>query len=181
MVKKIILIFLTLIFTLPVSHAYEAHLQKGALIKVYSRTPLSTDSLEEGSIVNFIAQSDLWVLEQKAIEKGDIFWGYVNLLKMPVLGVNGAMGIKIKKIVKTNGQEKDLQGTVIFPNGSETLGGTLTSPASYNTTLHLRRVYGNYFGASQQYVPSGEYQFGSHVGITSRDGVLIRLDDDYYI
>ena len=181
MLKKITLIILIFFVTNVISFAYTPHLQKGALIKVYTRTPISTSNLEEGSVVNFISPSDLWILEQKAIEKGDIFWGYVNNLKMPVKGVNAAMSIKIKKIVKKNGEQKDLEGTIIFPNGKETLGGTLTNPASYNTTIHPRKVYGNIWGGTLQYVPSGEYEFGSHVGINSRDALFIRLDDIYYI
>jgi len=181
MLKKILLTILIFTTTCATIFAYTPHLQKGALIKVYSKVPISTENLEEGSVVNFISPADLWVLEQKAIEKGDIFWGYVNSLKMPVLGVNAAMSIKIKKIVKKNGEQKDFKGTIIFPNGQDTLGGNLTNPASYNKALHTRKVYGNIWGGTLQYVPSGEYEFGSHVGITSRDSLIIRLDEQYYI
>ncbi len=159
---------------------YIPHLQKGALIKVYTRTPLSTDNLDEGSIVNFIAGSDLWVLEKKAIEKGDIFFGYVDMLKMPIKGVNAAMSIKVKKIVKKNGFEDEIDGNIIFPNGSDVLGGNLSNPASYNTSFHPRKVYGNIWGGSLQYVPSGEYEHGVHVGINSRDSLFIQLNEEYY-
>ena len=30
-------------------------------------------------------------------------------------------------------------------------------------------------------VPSGEYEFGHHVGITSRDNIFVQFDQDYYI
>lgn len=181
MIKKLILILLIIFVTNISASAYSPYLQKGALIKVYTKTPLSTDSLEEGSVVYFIAPADLWILEQKAIEKGDIFYGYVDMLKMPILGVNAAMSIKIKKIVKTNGEQKDLEGRILFPNSKEVLGGNLTNPASYNTALHPRRVYGNFWGGTLQYVPSGEYEFGSHVGVNPRDSLFIQLDEEYYI
>ena len=181
MLKKIFLIFLIFFSTTVFALEYVPYLQKGALIKVYAKTPVSTDSLEEGSIVYFISPVDLWILEQKAIEKGDIFYGYVDMLKMPTKGVNAALSIKIKKIVKLNGEIKDIEGSLIFPNGSKVLGGTLTNPESYNTAVHPRKVYGNIWGGTLQYVPSGEYQFGSHVGVQSRDSLLIRLDEDYQI
>ena len=108
MLKKIFLIFLIFLSTTVFALEYVPYLQKGALIKVYAKTPVSTDSLEEGSIVYFISPVDLWILEQKAIEKGDIFYGYVDMLKMPTKGVNAALSIKIKKIVKLNGEIKDI-------------------------------------------------------------------------
>jgi hypothetical protein len=61
------------------------------------------------------------------------------------------------------------------------LGGNLTNPASYNTTIHPRKVYGNHWGGALQYVPSGEYEFGHHVGIDMRDNIFVQIDEDYYI
>lgn len=179
MIKKIFLIFLML-FAVNVCYAYEEYLPKGSLIKVYTKVPLSTSSLEEGSEVFFVAPADVWVVEKKAIEKGDIFRGYVSMLKMPVVGVNAAMSIKITSIEDKYGNINDFSGRIIF-SGSDVLGGNLTNPASYNKTIHPRKVYGNIWGGSLQYVPSGEYEFGNHVGISSRDNIFIQLDEDYCI
>lgn len=186
MTKKILLIFLTLlitnIFNLVNANEYIAHLPKGSLVKVHTKMPLSTENLEEGSKVYFIAPSDVWVLEKKVIEKGDIFKGYVSMLKMPIQGVNAAMSIAITDIIKPKTQEiNKINGKIIFFGGSDVLGGNLTHPASYNTTIHPRRVYGNYWGGTLQYVPSGEYEFGRHVRITQRDNVFVQFDEDYYI
>ncbi|MBQ8847334.1 MAG: hypothetical protein IJ003_00130 [Candidatus Gastranaerophilales bacterium] len=180
MLKKILLIIFTIIVTKTFCLAYEPYLPKGSLIKVYTRIPITTEQLEEGSRVYFIVPSDVWVLEQKAIEKGDIFEGYVSMLKMPVQGVNAAMSITITNIIKTDGQNYNVKGRLIFSN-SDILGGNLTNPASYNTTIHPRKVYGNIWGGSLQYVPSGEYEFGHHVGINSRDNIFVQIDEDYYI
>lgn len=181
MVKKIILIFLTLFLTNISSYGYEYHLPKGSLIKVYTKVPLSTEHLEEGSSVYFIVPSDVWVIEKKAIEKDEIFQGYVSMLKMPIQGVNAAMKITITDIInpKTKTRRK-VNGRLIFSN-SDTLGGNLTNPASYNTTIHPRKVYGNLWGGTLQYVPSGEYEFGQHVMINQRDSIFVQIDEDYYI
>ena len=181
MARKIILIILTLFLLNTLSFAYEHFMPKGSLIKVYTRTPLSTEHLEEGSKVYFIAASDVWVIEKRAIEKGEIFQGYVSMLKMPVQGVNAAMSISITDIINPKTKEKKpVQGRIIFSN-SDILGGNLTNPASYNTTIHPRKVYGNLWGGTLQYVPSGEYEFGQHVKINQRDNIFVQLDEDYYI
>lgn len=181
MIKKALLIFLTLLITSPFTLAYEPYLPKGSLIKVEVKTPITTENLEEGSSVYFIVPSDVWVVEKKAISKGEIFQGYVDMLKMPTQGVNAAMSIKITDIINLKTKEKrKIDGRIIF-SGNEILGGNLTNPASYNTTIHPRKVYGNHWGGTLQYVPSGEYEFGRHVGINQRDNVFVQIDEDYYI
>ncbi len=178
MLKKILLIFLTLVLPNCV-FAFEPYLPKGSLVKVYVKKIYSTQGLEEGSRVYFIVPSDVWVLEKKAVEKGDIFEGYVSMLKLPVQGVNAAIKIDIDTIIKLNGEKRDIKGKVLF-SGSDVFGGTLTNPASYNTTIHPRKVYGNHWGGSLQYVPSGEYEFGQHVYFGPRDNLLIEIGEDYY-
>ena len=183
MVKKIyltILIIFLFFVTSSYCFAFLPCLKKGTLVKVYPKVPLSTQSLEEGSRVYFISPADVWVLENKAIEKGDIFLGYVSMLKMPVVGVNAAMSINIDSLVKKSGEKREIKGKIIFSN-SEILGGNLTNPASYNTTIHPRKVYGNPWGGTLQYVPCGEYEFGQHVGIDARDNIFVQFDEDYYI
>lgn len=177
MIKKI---FLTFIFLLNlVGFAYTPYIPQGTLVKVYTKIPLSTQNLEEGSKVYFIAPADVWVLEDKAISKGDLFYGYVSMLKMPVKGVNAAMRINITKIKKINGSVEKINGKIIF-SSSDTLGGNLTNPASYNKTIHPRKVYGNPWGGTLQYVPSGDYEFGQHVTVTQRDNLFVEFNEDYY-
>lgn len=180
MFKKIILIFLTLFFIPSFSYGWDPYLPKGTLVKVYTRVPLTTENLEEGSKVYFIAPADVWVLEQKAISEGDIFEGFVSMLKVPVQGVNAAMSITITNVLKKDGENRPIKGRMIFAN-TDILGGNLTNPASYNTTIHPRKVYGNIWGGTLQYVPSGEYEFGQHVGISNRDNIFVQIDEDYYI
>ncbi len=180
MIKKILLIFFTLFVTNLSVFAYTAHLPKGSLVKVYTKIPLNTQNLEEGSKVYFIVPADVWVLEERIIEKGDIFKGYVSMLKMPSKGINAAMQITIDTIVKKDGRTKKIKGEIIF-NSERTLGGNLTNPASYNTTIHPRKVYGDPWGGSLQYVPSGDWEFGHHVGITSKDNIFVQFNEDYYI
>lgn len=182
MVKKILLTFLIIFSFLSYKNAilaYSPYIPKGMLVKVYAKIPINTKNLEEGSRVYFISPGDVWVQETKMINKGDIFLGYVDYYKMPVQGVNAAMKVKIDAIIQ-QGTEKNMNGRIIF-NSSDTIGGTLTNPSSYNKTIHPRRVYGNYWGGTLQWVPSGKYEFGSHVEITTRDSVFVQFDEDFYM
>lgn len=181
MKKNIVFFILTFLIINLSCFAYEPYIPKGTMVKVYTKIPLSTEHLEEGSLVYFINPSDVWVVEKKMIEKGEIFKGYVSMLKMPVQGVNAAMSITITEIVNPKTKTRnEIQGRIIFSN-SDILGGGLTNPASYNTTIHPRKVYGNIWGGSLQYVPSGEFEFGQHVHINQRDNIFVQFDEDYYI
>lgn len=179
MLKKIIIVILFLIYT-NIAFAYDPYVPKGSLIKVYTKIPLTTEHLEENSIVYFSIPSDVWVHEEKAFSAGDIFKGYVSMLKMPVQGINAAMKIKITNVIKKEGYMEDVSGTVIFGN-SDTLGGNLTNPASYNKSFFSRKVYGSIWGGTYKYVPSGEYEFGKHMVVNMRDAIFVQLDEDYYI
>ena len=181
MAKKILLTILTFLNINAFCFAWQPYIPKGTLVKVYTKIPLSTEHLEEGSNVYFIAPSDVWVVEEKMIEKGEIFKGHVSMLKMPIQGVNAAMKITITEIINIKkGTKKEIKGTLIFSN-KDTLGGNLTNPASYNKTIHPRKVYGNTWGGTLQYVPSGEYEFGQHVKVNQKDNLFVQFDEDYYI
>ena len=158
--------------------AYDPYVPKGTLIKVYTKIPLTTEHLEENSVVYFVVPSDVWVMEKKAFSSGDILKGYVSMLKMPIQGVNAAMKITITDVIKKEGYMESLSGRIIFGN-SDTLGGNLTEPASYNKSYFPRKVYGNIWGGTYRYVPSGEYEFGKHMTIDMRDSLFLQLDEDY--
>ena len=160
--------------------AYDTYVPKGTLIKVYTKIPLTTEHLEENSIVYFTIPSDVWVQETKAFAAGDIFKGYVSMLKMPVQGVNAAMQIKITNVIKQEGYMEDVSGTLIFGN-KDTLGGNLTEPASFNKSYFPRKVYGCIWGGTYRYVPSGEYEFGKHMVINMRDSLFVQIDEDYEV
>lgn len=178
MVKKILLIILTF-FIVPLFSFAEVVIPKGTLVKVYAKAPVTTQNLEEGSVLYFHAAADVWVLENKVVAKGDIFVGHVSMLKMPILGVNAALSIDIDAIVKQNGEKHTILGKIIFSN-TDVLGGNLTNPLSYNKSFYPRKVYGNIWGGTYMYVPSGEYEFGQHVRVDSRDLIFVEFSEDHY-
>lgn len=180
MFKKISILILSLLSICLVTLAQDIKIPKGSLIKAYAKVPYTTEFLEVGSYVYFVSPSDVWVQETKVIAQGDIFAGHVNMLKLPVQGINAAMSISITDIIKPNGEKYPMSGRLIFAS-SDILGGNLTNPASYNTTIHPKKVYGNNWGGTLQYVPSGEYEFGNHVGISQKDTVFVQFDEEFHI
>lgn len=153
-------------------------ISKGVMIQAYPVKTITTAALNEGDIVYFITPSDLWGYEVNILPKNTRLRGYVEMLKMPIKGINAAMVIRITEAIQPNGIIRKMNATVTH-NGSTQIGGTLTPPASYNKTVHPRR--GMYWKSAGvlQYVPSGDYEMGIHVTLPTNEAVLIMLDEDY--
>lgn len=184
MTRKILITILILILNLfnrgfcAVTYENSTVISKGVMIQAYPLKTISTAALNEGDFVYFINPSDLWAYETNVLPKDTCFRGYIEMLKMPVKGVNAAMVIRITEAILPNGKIKRLEGTVT-QNGKGQIGGNLTPPASYNKTIHPREgMYWKQAGVLQ-YVPSGEYEMGLHVTLPTSDPVHIMLDCDY--
>lgn len=154
-------------------------ISKGVLIQVYPVKTISTAALNEGDFVYFINPSDLWVYEINVLPKNTYLRGYVEMLKMPIKGINAAMVIKITEAILPDGTIKEINGTVTQQDGNTQIGGTLTPPASYNRTVHPREgMYWKRAGVLQ-YVPSGDYEMGLHITLPTNEPVYIMLNEDY--
>lgn len=153
-------------------------ISKGVLIQAYPVKTISSAAINEGDFVYFVNPVDLWVYEVNVLPKNTFFRGYVEMLKMPVKGVNAAIVIRITEVILPDGTIKRMSASVT-QNGNDRLGGTLTPPASYNKTVHPRE--GQYWKRAGvlQYVPSGDYEMGMHFTLPTNKAVFIRLDEDY--
>ncbi len=153
-------------------------ISKGVMLQAYPLKTVSTASLNEGDIVYFINPTDLWAYEINVLPKNSYFRGYVEMLKMPIKGINAAMIIRITEVILTDGSIKKMNATVT-QNGSEQIGGNLTPPASYNKTVHPREgMYWKRAGVLQ-YVPSGDYEMGLHITLPTSDAIYIMLNEEY--
>jgi len=153
-------------------------ISKGVLIQAYPLKTITTAALNEGDFVYFVVPSDLWGYEVNILPKNTKLRGYVEMLKMPIKGINAAMVIRITEAIQPDGTIRRMNALVTHNNSSQ-IGGTLTPPASYNKTIHPRK--GMYWkGAGVlQYVPSGDYEMGIHVTLPTNEAVFIRLEEDY--
>ncbi|MCX4275255.1 MAG: hypothetical protein OSJ27_05690 [Candidatus Gastranaerophilales bacterium] len=191
MAKKILILIYTVILSVIIyteNSCTKAHsaasfenstkISKGVMLQAYPMKTISTASFNEGDIVYFINPTDLWAYETKVLPKNTYFRGYIEMLKMPVKGVNAAITIKITEAILPDGSIKKMNATVT-QNGNAQIGGNLTPPASYNKTVHPREgMYWKRAGVLQ-YVPSGEYEMGLHITLPTSDIIYIMLDEEY--
>ena len=153
-------------------------LKKGAFILVQAPKIYSTQTLEEGDSVYFIAPSDVWVNETNIVPKNSIFIGYVSMLKMPIKGINAAMSIKITKIRLPSGEIREFSGK-LSTGKSDIIGGELAPPASYNKMTHPYKSRWLWSGTTQ-WVPSGDYEYGQHRGVKPGQNLFVVVEEPYY-
>ena len=156
----------------------KAKLEKGTFILVNATKILSTETLQEGDLVYFISPADVWVYETKIIPKDTIFTGYVEMLKMPIKGINAAIKFKITHITLPNGETKEFSGK-ITDGKNDVIGAEQTPPASYNKMTHLYQSRWHWSGTTQ-WVPSGEYEYGQHRGVKPGQNLFVEVEDTYY-
>lgn len=171
----IIILILTGLSNTLIQAAPKAAVPKGTMVMVYPAKPISTDGYQENDFVYFINPSDVWQGETNVFPKNSVFKGYVNFLKLPVQGVNGAIGMKINEVVYPNGKKQRIAAT-IFLSDSAIIGGTLTPPATYVTSIHRTKGWAR---GALQWVPSGEYEFGKHTTIPTSEALFVVLDENF--
>ncbi len=153
-------------------------ISKDVLIQAYPVKTITTAALNEGDFVYFVIPSDFWGYEVNILPKNTKLRGYVEMLKMPVKGINAAMVIKIKEAIYPDGTIRRMNATVTH-NNSRQIGGNLTPPASYNKIVHPRKgLYWKGAGVLQ-YVPSGDYEMGIHITLPTNEPVFVILDEDF--
>ena len=69
---------------------------KGSFIPVISLQEISTVYMDEGSKVEFVSTSDLYLGDVNVIPRNSEIKGYVEKIHEPVVGTNASMVIKIK-------------------------------------------------------------------------------------
>lgn len=179
-ISKILLIITILAMPIyAIAQDTQYYLSKDAFIPIHPTKTLSTSVYEEGDVVYFIVPSDLWIDEFKIIPKNSIVKANIDMLKMPITGINATLKIKTKEIIYPTGERYQINGSVAY-KGEKQIGGNLTPPLSYNKALHPRK--GQYYnGVVAQYVPSGEYEFGQHITIMPNEILHIILEEDFII
>lgn len=177
--KKVLLLlaFFALTTIAAISQMPEVIVPKGVVIQVYAKKPISTLTHHEGDAIYFLNPSDVYSGEENVFPRNSIFTGYINFLKLPIQGINGALQGKITGVILPDGEQKEING-VLYYRGTPMIGGELAPPASYNQAIHPTKGWVFQSGVLQ-WVPSGEYEFGRHTTINTRDPIFILLEEDY--
>jgi len=170
--KRLLVAILFICFAASVA---AAELAKGTMVMVYPKRPISTDAYQEDDFVYFVNPADVWLADKNVFPKNTIFVGHVNFLKLPVQGINGAIGMKITEVVYPSGATRRINAT-IYHNGEKVIGGNLAPPATYHTSIHRQ---GGWARGALQWVPSGVYEFGKHTTIPSSEPVFVVLDEKF--
>ena len=149
---------------------------KGTYIRVINQKLVSTQLADEGDIVTFINPTDIWLGETKVIPKRTIFEGFIEELNEPVQGTNGALKIKMNKLILPQGDTLDMDAYVTL-KGSSTIGGEMTPPMEYAKMPHYINYPGVYKGVLQ-YVPGKKKFFGQHTVIKPGAELVLELNED---
>lgn len=153
-------------------------LAKGTFVKIVNQRTISTAIADEGDEISFIAPTDVWSGEVKIFPKETMFYGIVEELNEPVQGTNGALKLKINRVVLPDNIEAEIDGYVTL-NGSTTIGGELTAPLEYAKMPHYIRFPHVYKGVLQ-YVPGNKRFYGQHLVIKPGAELVLMLNSDYH-
>lgn len=149
---------------------------KGTFIPVISAQEISTSYCDEGTIVKFIATTDLYLYDTDIIPQNSEFIGFLEKVNEPVIGTNASMVIKVTKLRFTDGFEIPMRG-YIYTNNGNLIGGELTEPASYVKKVAYIQGYRTMTG----YVPGPTRKMGEHKVIASGADLMIMLTAPVYI
>ncbi|MDD3436756.1 MAG: hypothetical protein PHC64_06375 [Candidatus Gastranaerophilales bacterium] len=151
-------------------------LAKGTFIPVISTQEISTQYCDVGTVVKFIAISDLYLNDTNIIPQNTEFFGYIEKINEPVVATNASMIIKVSKIRFIDGFELPMRG-YIYVNNNIIIGGELTPPATYEKKPSFRQG----FKTTNGYVPGATRQPGVHKVIASGANLLIVLTGPLYV
>lgn len=153
-------------------------ISKGTFIKVLSLREICSASADTGDDVSFMNLLDMYVDETNVIPEKSIAYGYIEDVREPVQGLNGAMKIKINKIVTPEKKVIPINAYVFSPNDNY-IGGDQTSPKYYVKIPHFTKGLGN--GRADgvlQYAPVNIREDGKPVIIKPGSELLLILKDD---
>ena len=149
---------------------------KGSFIPVISLQEISTVYMDEGSKVEFISTSDLYLGDVNVIPRNSEIKGYVEKIHEPVVGTNASMVIKINKIKFSDGFEMPMKGYIYTPNNN-LIGGEETQPASYEKRSSFKQGFKPMTG----YVPGPTLRMGEHKVIAAGADLIVILAGPLYI
>lgn len=151
-------------------------LARGTFVPVISLQEISTQYMDIGSRVKFIATTDLYLHETNILPQNTEFFGYIEKINEPVVGTNASMIIKISRLKLPDGYELPMKG-YIYTTNNNLIGGEMTEPASYVK----RAAYRQGFYPMTGYVPGPTRKMGEHKVVASGADLIIILAGPLYV
>jgi hypothetical protein len=156
-------------------------LRSGTIIRVLNLRGISTFANDIGDECEFINVTDMFVDEYLVFPKDTRLYGVVEDIREPVQGNDGAIKIKINKIVTPNGElyySRTYYVDAYISNGGDNyIGGGQTKPAYYRTVAH----YNEGWDPILQLQPLNIYGFGKHTVLKTGEEYFVILQKDLKI
>ena len=178
--KKIYrLILLLIIFLIQNLISYAEPLQEdlklrtGSFIKVMAREEFSTLTSDIGDEYIFICPQDFYVYEADIVPENTLFFGIVEDIKEPVQGRDGAMKIKIYKMIKPDKTVRKINAHIYSENDNY-IGGKETASTYYRKVPH----YIHRLRPFLQAAPLNVYEMGRHTVIKPGTEFFVVLEED---
>lgn len=151
---------------------------KGTFLRVVNLRDINSFTADIGDECEFINKTDMFIDEYLVIPQNSKIYGHIEDIREPVQGTNGAIKIKITKIVTPYEDHiYEVDGHIYAPNNNY-IGGEQTHVAYYKKTPHYIKGWG--YGILQL-TPLNIYEFGKHAQIKPGAELYVVLHHDLKI
>ncbi len=180
-IKKIIaalfIIFLCIINNIDIISANETNanykIRKGTFVKVIVPIEFSTLTSDIEDEIWFINSQDMYIYETKVIPENTKFYGEIEDLREPVQGRDGAIKIKINKMITPDKRVYKIKGH-IYSDNDNYLGGKQTSTVYYRKVPH----YSQRLKPFLQAAPLNVLEMGRHTVIKPGAELFLIIEED---
>lgn len=153
-------------------------LRAGTFLKVMNLRDINTFSNDIGDECEFINVADMFVGDCLVLPRNSHIFGSIEDLREPVQGNNGALKIKIDRIVTDDGDITYFTEGHVYSPADNYIGGEETAPMYYKTTPHYIDGWG---GGILQLSPLNIYNYGKHTQIKAGQEVFVTIEKDLKI
>ena len=189
--KKILLLIIFILFSLPTfGVTFDAYypddekpnkplyIRGGTFIRVVNVRDINSFTADIGDECEFINKYDMFIDEYLVIPQNSKVYGVIEDVREPVQGTNGAIKIKIDRIVTPYGDKTFYPDAHIYTTSDNYIGGEQTKPAYYKKTPHYIEGWG--YGILQL-APINIYEQGKHAEIKPGAELLVIFHKDLKI
>ncbi len=155
----------------------EAELQQalkaGTFLRVLNLTEISTLMADVDDEVTFLNTQDMYLYETNAIPANTKIFGEVEDVLEPVQGRDGAIKIKITKMITPDKKVYKVKGHIYSQNDNY-LGGAQTATIYYRKVAHYHQGFRGFLQAA----PTNILENGKHTVILPGAELFVVLEED---
>lgn len=149
----------------------------GTFLKVVNLAEINSSVADIGDRFEFLNKSDMFVGEYNVFPVNTKFYGVAEDVREPVQGTNGAIKIRITKIVTPEHYEY-FPNAYIYSASDNYLGGGKTPPLYYKKVPHYSQGLSH---GVLQFAPINIFEYGKPHKIKPGEELFVILTDDLKI